>query len=388
VKGTVRCRSGGRWQFLFTVRDGRGRRKQISKGGFATEGAARRALAVAISDFERGVRSGPRRNVPTLAEFVREEWLGSLDLRPTTLESYRWLAESYLLPSLGSVRLCDVSGADLAGLYDQLASKGGRRRSGLSRSTVRKVAAVVSGVFDHAVELGLVAASPVDRVPRRNRPRAVRMESRHAVWTEAECRTFVDACATLELGVVWHLMLGTGMRRGEVAALRWSDVHLDAADPYVVVTRNRTLSAGVVHEGPPKSGRGRRVTLDQRLVWALRLHRKQQLEDRIAAGGGYEDGDYVVASRTGTPFRPDSLTARFQRDLAGLDVPRIRLHDLRHTNATLLLANSTPVKVVQERLGHSSITVTLDQYGHVSAELERQAAAVMTALFDPLSESA
>ena len=174
---------------------------------------------------------------------------------------------------------------------------------------------------------------------------------------------------------MWVLFLTTGLRRGEVAALRWEDVDLGQATMSVV--RNR-VSAGrgrAVSVHQPKTRRGRRnVALDATSVEVLRSHRTAQLEERMRLGPAWLDSGYVFCGADGAPLHPDTITARFQTIIRDLDVPRIRLHDLRHTSATLALKAGVHPKVVSERLGHATVGITLDLYSHVLDGMQAEAA--------------
>jgi integrase len=172
---------------------------------------------------------------------------------------------------------------------------------------------------------------------------------------------------------LFHLSLTTGMRRGELLGLKWQDIDLDAC----ALSVRRTLSrdaAGGFSEGEPKTTAGRRrVTLPTSTADALRRHRKARLEYRLSVGPVYTDHGYVFTNETGGHVHPNTLTRRFQQLVKVAGVPRIRFHDLRHTSATVLLAAGVHPKIVQERLGHSDIAMTLNRYSHVTADMQQVA---------------
>jgi integrase len=174
---------------------------------------------------------------------------------------------------------------------------------------------------------------------------------------------------------MWVLFLTTGLRRGEMAALRWEDVDLERAT--MAVVRNR-VSAGrgrAVSVHQPKTRRGRRnVALDTTSVEALRSHRATQSAECLRLGPAWVDSGYVFGGVDGAPLHPDTITATFQAIIRDLDVPRIRLHDLRHTSATLALKAGVHPKVVSERLGHATVGITLDLYSHVLDGMQAEAA--------------
>lgn len=163
------------------------------------------------------------------------------------------------------------------------------------------------------------------------------------------------------------------MRRGELAGLRWIDVNLDAG---LLSLRNTRVSVGyTVHEYEPKSRSSRRaIALDERVVAVLRTHRRRQLEERLLWGPAYDDTGYVFTNENGSPLHPELITVLFTRHCNTLGLAKIRLHDLRHTSASLMLTAGVHPKIVSERLGHASIAITLDLYSHVIPSMQTDAA--------------
>jgi integrase len=180
------------------------------------------------------------------------------------------------------------------------------------------------------------------------------------------------------LYALWLLFATTGLRRGEALGLCWRDLDLDAST--MAVTNARVSVEHDVVDSPPKSGRGRAVALDGATVAALRAHRKQQAAEQLAYGPAYEKSGYVFTWQDGRPLHPDYVSKSFQDAAAKLDVQRIRLHDLRHTWASLALGAGVNPKVVSERLGHATVGFTLDVYSHVMPGLREDAAATVAAL--------
>jgi integrase len=181
------------------------------------------------------------------------------------------------------------------------------------------------------------------------------------------------------LYALWLVYATTGMRRGEALALRWADLDLEASRATITETVGSVAYAVV--RGRPKSDRSRRsVALDPGTVAALRAHRKAQAAERLALGPAYADGGLVFTCEDGTPLHPERVSRLFDGRVRDSGLPRIRLHDVRHTWATLALRAGVPLKVVSEHLGHTSIAVTADTYMHVSAAMERDAAETVAAL--------
>ena len=192
-------------------------------------------------------------------------------------------------------------------------------------------------------------------------------------WSPAEARRFLECVADGRLYAMWALFLASGLRRGEVAALRWTDIDLDQA--VLSIRRSRVSVAWQVHESQPKTRSSRRVvSLDDRMVAVLRAHRRRQLEERLAWGSAWIDSGFVFVRENGEPLHPETITSMFAALVEKAGVPKIRLHDLRHTSASLALAAGIHPKIVSERLGHSSVSITLDLYSHVAPGLQAEAA--------------
>jgi integrase len=184
------------------------------------------------------------------------------------------------------------------------------------------------------------------------------------VWQGSEVAAFLTGTAEDRLSGAWHLLATTGMRRGEVLGLRWIDVDLDAMHLDVIRTLVIAEAQGRGRPGyawgTPKTAKGRRrVSLDAGTVAALRLHRARQAQERLLLGAGYVDEGLVAAQADGRPVNPKTMSWYFEREVKRLGLPRIRLHDLRHTNATLALKAGVNPRVVQERLGHANVSITL-----------------------------
>jgi integrase len=198
-------------------------------------------------------------------------------------------------------------------------------------------------------------------------------------WTAEELRRFLDFVASDRLYGAWVLAATTGLRRGEVLGLRWGDIDLE---PGRLAVRQTLVSVAYETKfSTPKTKRGRRsVSLDATTVMALRSHRKRQLQDRMAWGPAYQDSGLVVTREDGSLVHPDRFTQMFDKHVKNSGLPRIRLHDLRHTHATLALAAGVHHKVVSDRLGHATVAFTLDVYSHAVPALQEEAAERVAAL--------
>ena len=370
MRGRV-FRRGRTWSFVVDVgRDSSsGRRRQRTKGGYATRREAEDALARLVAGVESLAPERSSTGGLTVAGFL-EQWLVAVigTVKPSTAQDYRYKAEHYLIPRLRRVELRALTPLDVRTLWADLASSGGRDGHPLSANSVRGIQRVLRKALNDALDWELIDRNPTLRVKLpRSTTAAVRS------WTVAETRRFLDAVEHDRLAALWVLAVTTGMRRGELAGLRWVDVDLDAA--MIHVRNTRVSVAHKVHEHDPKTRSSKRmVALDDRSVACLRAHRRHQLEERLAWGPAYVESGYVFTVENGAPIHPERIGVLFHRILRGLDLPRIRLHDLRHTSASLMLAAGVHPKIVSERLGHSSISVTLDLYSHVIPGLQADAA--------------
>lgn len=226
-----------------------------------------------------------------------------------------------------------------------------------------------------AVKNGLVVRNAADAATP---PRVTRSEPR--TWTAVELRAFLASVEDDRLYAAWLLLSSTGARRGEVLALRWQDLDLDAAR--VSVTRSLVSVRNKLTFSEPKTRRGwRSVALDSGTIAELRAHRARQAQERLALGLGSQARDALVfTDPLGGPIKPDSFSQFFERRVKHLELPRIRLHDVRHTHATLALEAGIHPKVVSERLGHASTAFTLDTYSHAVPAMEEQAAELIATL--------
>jgi integrase len=356
-------------------RDSGGRRLQTSKAGFPTKAAAQTALQQAVRTFMTDV------NVTTLTvgEYL-EAWLtGKHALKPKTVSLYRDFTTNYLVPNLGEIRLLQLRAHHLDRMYASITL--GRRGRPLSPATIRRVHAVLRSALNTAVKRRLIPYSPAEQVelapenPKRPKP-----------WTAEQCQTFLRDIADDRLANLYDLILVTGMRRGEAIGLRWEDVDLDGQCLFVVQQITEVHGRAVV--GTPKTKRGTRlVPIDDGTVAMLRRHREMQDVERTAWGPAWNDAGLVFTREDGRPLRPEYATRHFQAlaDLAGL--PPIRLHDLRHTNASLALQAGVDMKVVSERLGHSQMSITADLYTHVNQGLGRVAAEQIAGVLRTPSET-
>jgi integrase len=230
--------------------------------------------------------------------------------------------------------------------------------------------------LEDAVDAGVLARNVASRAkpPRPSRRSGQQVGS----WEPSELAQFLDAIRESRLEAIWRLAAMTGMRRGEILGLRWSDIALDSAR--LSVCHAVVAVAYAVLESTPKSQNARVVDLDRETVELLRAHRRRQEQEREEWGADYQDRDLIACWENGSAIHPHSFSQSFERIVRKAGIRRIRLHDLRHTHATLALKAGVPVKVVSERLGHESPAFTLKQYAHVIPGMQAAAAAVVAEL--------
>lgn len=245
---------------------------------------------------------------------------------------------------------------------------------GLSAKTVREVHVILRKSLKDATRWGKLERNVATLAdpPSQRSAAAARRRTMHT-WTANELHRFLAYVVDDPLHYAWLLAANTGMRRSELCGLRWADVELDRAR---LAVRQRLASVdGRPELSEPKSNTsGRTIDLDHRTVTALRSRRASQLEQRLGWGPGWHDLDLVVTREDGNWIHPDWITELFRRRTRSAGVPAIRLHDLRHTHATLLLKAGANPKVVSERLGHHSVAFTLDTYAHVMPGMQADAA--------------
>ena len=296
------------------------------------------------------LRIGAGLRMVRVDEFLTENWLPTVDgsVRPTTCAGYRGHVVRHLVPHLGSLEIDAVTPSVINSLYAELL------RSGLSATTVRRIHSTLRRALRDAVRWDLLVDNPARRC---DPPRAARREMQ--TWSAEEVRTFLELVRNDELYPLWLLLAMSGMRRGEALGLRSSDVDLQRR--LVVVRRAIVVVGHEVVESEPKTARGRRViALDRTTVAAL------------ARPVGVSGPLFVRAD--GAVLHPTWVSKRFARMVASSDLPRIRLHDLRHTHATLALEAGVNPKIVSERLDHSTVAFTLDVYSHALQHMQEEAA--------------
>ena len=309
----------------------------------------------------------------TLSEFL-EQWLGSIraSVKPKTITQYRQIVHMHILPLLGGIKLKDLRPDQIQALYNQ------KLDTGTSARTVLLIHAVLHRSLKQAFKWGSIVRNPADAVTR---PKIVRKEMK--TLSDTQVRTLILAASGTRYEAIFWLAVTTGMRQGELLGLRWSDLDWQSQKLHVQRQLQRTKD-GLVFSGP-KSAAGRRVImLGEETIKKLRAHLGVLSQERQAAGEQWQENDLIFPSTIGTPWDPRNLFRIFKQFLKKAGLPDIRFHDLRHTAATLMLQQNVNPKVVQERLGHSDITLTLNTYSHVLPSMQEDAAEKLDQLLTPI----
>jgi len=350
-------------------------RRRVWHSGFKTKAQANRRLTELLASTDSGTFVEP--SILTVRQFVEDQWLASLrssDLRESTVAMYERSATRYALPSLGNLRLRDVSPARLATWLDRL------KADGVGDRTVEVAGVTVHKIFKAATDRELISRNPADNpAVRAARPKA--KAKIPAIWSAAETRGFLEDQRDDRLFALWRLAAMSGLRRGELSGLRWADVDFDAGTLRVSATRV-VVDYKVVESGPKTARSARTVGLDPNTVSALRAHRAQQAAERLAAGELWAGDDHVFVDELGRPYHPQRLTQMFATRARAAGLPVIKLHALRHGHATHGIEAGVDLKIMSERLGHSSYSITADIYSHVTPAVDAAAAAKVAAAVD------
>jgi integrase len=372
-EGSITKRKDGRWMARYTVYTAKGPKRRHIYGRTRKEAADK--LAKVLSDRTEGIIYDDENM--TVGEYL-DRWLkGTVygSVRQSTYDRDTNLVNNHLKPALGRIKLKKLSPAHVQGFYRD------RLDSGLSASTVHKMRAILHKALARAVVWHMVPRNVTEAVePPQPAPKEMRPLS------PTEARRLLDAAGGERFEALYVLAVTTGMRQGELLALRWQDVDLENAT--ISVRRTLTRDGGRVTIGEPKTKKSRRsIRLTPQAKEALEEHLKLQLRDVEILGDRYDDRGLLFATDTGAPVNPSNLRKRsFTPLLKKAGLSRIRFHDLRHTCATLLLAKGTHPKFVQELLGHATIAVTLDTYSHVIPGMGDQTARAMQDALTPMED--
>lgn len=309
----------------------------------------------------------------TLGSYL-DQWLHDYceaNLAPNTTQNYRYVIEHHIRPALGDKTLARITPEQLQRLYaDKLTSGRTDKTGGLSGRSVMHIHITLHRAFKSAVKLGIMARNPADSV---DPPKVKRHEMQ--TMSETDIHLFLEMARTTEYYPLFYTALFTGMRRSELLGLQWGNVDLPLCKISVTRTLHQLHNREIFYR-QPKTVKGRRlIALSPSTSLMLREHRDRQEALRQKTGARLTDQDLVFSQLDGSPLLPDSVSQAWRRMTRRAGLTGIRLHDARHTHASLMLKNGDHPKIVQERLGHATISTTLDLYSHVAPGLQEAAAA-------------
>ena len=357
-------RKGKQWVAQIVLENGKTRQRY-----FKTQAEADQALNEMLYEQRQGTLITEKDQ--TVKQHI-ERWLAvhKTKIRYSTYLTYRSAVDKHILPAFGHLTLRKLTTQDLDLFYAR------KVEEGLSSSRVSALHTVISMALQQAVRWRLIARNVAEDVslPRDSRPR-----ERQALTLE-QAQELLDAAKGHRLEAMLTLALATGMRRGELLALRWRDI--DFHNKSISIQRSVSRLPGGHRVNEPKTASGKRsITLPPFVIEALQQHRVRQLETKLKAGPAWEEHDLVFCNIYGRFLNSASLYDLFSSLLKKAGLPHMHFHDLRHSAATILLAMKVPVKVIQELLGHSNIAITLGVYGHVLPSMQDEAVDTMERLF-------
>lgn len=377
--GQMISRGNNKWLLRWFVgKTPEGKRKYASKVFTGTTAQARRELSLMTAEVASGEATLPTRQ--TVQQYLTW-WLDHV--APQTAKSrtravYRERLERDVFPRIGHLKLSKVHWQHIQEVYTALTAKG------QAFLTVLYLHRVLKHAFSHALEGNLIKANPCSKAyPAKEADRSTsggETKDRFQVWSAPQVQEFLRwAYESNPYYALWYTLLKTGLRPGELCGLKWSD--LDGSRLSV----QRTVTIGSDRQwvlDNPKTAKSRRaLALTEEDLTVLREHRREQLEDIMASGPDYQRLDFMFPMSDGTMTNPMRLNERWSTARKGVEgLPAIRLYDLRHTHATLLLKAGVHPKVVSERLGHSTVAITLDTYSHVLPDMQDEAAAKLQVL--------
>ena len=368
MKGHIRERSPGKWAIVVDIRDpatGKRRRKWHTFHG--TKRQAETECSRLVAEISGGVYIEPDKT--TLGDFLGR-WLEHIRpaVSPKTQERYAELCQKTLPADLAAIPLSKLRTERVDAALTELLSTGRRDgKGGLSARTVHHARRVLIKALNQAVTWQLIRQNPAiaSQAPKITR---VGVEA----YSPAQTAELIETMRPTRLFVPVLLAVTCGLRRGEIAALRWRDIDFEACE--LSVSRSAEQTVDGIRYKEPKSGKARTVALSRTMVEELKAHRARQAEEQLRLGLRLSENSFLVAQFDGSPLQPRSITHEWMRLIKKTALPRIRFHDLRHTHATQMLAAGVHPKIASERLGHSTIGITLDLYSHVMPGMQADAA--------------
>ena len=347
-----------------------GKERRVRKTVRGSEKDAQKALRDLLHSIDEGTFVEPAKMT---VEQCLEQWLEThkANVEPTTHDWYALVCRKHIAPHLGRMQLQKLTPLAIQQFYVSKLQEGRLDGKGkaLSPNTVRHIHRVLHKALNAAVKLQLIPRNPCDAVEP---PKAVKKEARY--WTPEEAAQFLEAIQEDRLYALFYVALGTGLRRGELLGLRWQDVDLNEGR---LTVRQEIVrkSKGTLVKAPKTEKSRATISLSRGVVEVLKKHKARQAQERLLMGDQYHDSGLVFTTFEGKPLDPSYISGDyFGKLIEKAKVRKINFHALRHTHATILASQGVPLKVVSERLRHSSVAITGDIYSHVFAQMDREAA--------------
>lgn len=376
MRGTIK-KDGASWYVLFDLGKDpvTGKRKQKKKRGFKRQGDAQKYLTEQLNAINKGTYFEPKDI--KFGEYL-DYWIEN-HAKPNTavrtLEGYNYIVQQHLKPTLGNVKIAHLLPSHLQEYYSQKLADEEQNKKGLSAQSVKHHHRLIHKALKDAVKWQFIGRNVAEAVTP---PKVKKVEMK--IWNAEQVKIFLNAAKESVYYPVYLTAIHTGMRRGEVLGLRWQDVDFDDDKIYVRQALQEVKKVGLTFK-EPKSGKSRSITIPAFLKKELKKVYKQNLENKLSFGQLYNDFDLIFSQKNGKPIQPTELARNYRKCVEKSCLPYIRFHDLRHTHATILFKLGEHPKQVSERLGHSTIGITLDTYTHMLPSMQKETALKLEELF-------
>lgn len=362
MKGHISKR-GSKWSIIVDIGNDpkTGKRRQKRFSGYNTKKEAQTDLARIITELEQGTFILP--STDTLEEYLHY-WIKQREnnLSPTTIYGYKSMIRNHIIPEMGKVKLPELKPLHIQEYYNL-------KLETLSSQTVLHHHRLLRKALQDAKVWQLIKINPADHVEP---PKAKKYKAN--VLNIDEIKSLLKALEGHRLEVPITLMLFLGLRRGELLALKWSDI--DYKNKTITIQRNLVRGGDdgteLILKEPKTEESNRTIPISDNILLLLKKQELKQKENKLKMGKYYNNSDFIFTTEIGNLINPSSFSREFGEFIKDNNLRHVRLHDLRHTNATLMLKSNIPPKVASERLGHSTITTTLDLYSHVLKDMERE----------------
>ncbi len=360
MKGYIRKR-GAKWSYTVDIgKDPRtGKRKQKSKSGFKTKKQAQAALAELVNNVEKGAHIEPSKTKfkDFAIDYLNKNYKNRV--KASTFDRVNSIILKQIIPWFGNIELKNIDQFTIHDFYNE------KIKEGFSSSYIQRMHEMIRMLVKVAYKWDLISKDISSMIEP---PKLKRKEMN--VWTVDQVRAFLKHTKHSRYHPVFFLAAYTGMRKGEILGLSWDDIDFESKTLRIKKTLYK-IESGYLLQEPKTRDSIRTIYLDDDLIRVLRKQKVKQNLERLKYGNVYKEHNMVFAQETGEFVFPSAVNALFTRFTKQLGLPRIRFHDLRHTHATILLSMGVNPKIVANRLGHSSVKITLDTYSHVLPEMKQ-----------------